>query len=133
MVIRIVETRDQMIDRLAAKARAEGIRLYCDSRDGRHYASSASNPGHLHYLTAVSCTCAGFASHGRCKHHAALLTAFGWAGTHAEPQPILCETCRGVGTHPGTISTGRSWAYVNVVCEECHGTGQAGPLTAPAA
>ena len=127
------ETRDAMITRLAAKAKREGVRLLRDPKDGRYYASSTSRPGHLYYLTAVSCSCVGFASHGRCKHHAALLQALGWAGDEHAGQPILCEVCRGTGTHPGTISTGRGWAYANVTCEDCHGRGQTTPETTPAA
>jgi len=81
------EGDEQAMIRLLAKARQEGIRLYRDSSDGRHYASSSSMPGRLHYLTAYSCTCKGFIAHGRCKHHSALLAALGWLGTSPEPTP----------------------------------------------
>ena len=51
---------------------------------------SVSCPGKLHYVTGLSCDCQGFASHGRCKHHSALLVALGWVadGSTVEPDPI---------------------------------------------
>ena len=89
-MIRLEAERDEAIRRLAAKARKEGVQLFRDARDGRHYASSVSQPGTLHYLTGLSCDCMGFASHGRCKHHSALLLALGWVAddTTFEPDPI---------------------------------------------
>jgi hypothetical protein len=45
----------------------------------------------------------------------------------ADPEPLTvrCSFCNGVGSHPGTVSTGpTSWSYTNVVCEDCHGTGR---------
>jgi hypothetical protein len=88
--IRLEAERDEVIRRLAAKARKEGVRLFHDVRDGRHYASSVSHPGKLHYVTGLSCDCPGFASHGRCKHHSALLVALGWVADDStvEPDPI---------------------------------------------
>jgi hypothetical protein len=65
----------ETIARLATKAREEGVRLYRDRRDGRHYATSATTPGKLYFVTLASCTCMGFISHGHCKHHAALTLA----------------------------------------------------------
>lgn len=75
------------LTRLADKARTDGIRLYRDPVDGRHYASSASEPGRLHYVTGYSCDCRGFMTHQRCKHHAALLAAMGWLTDKPEPDP----------------------------------------------
>ena len=88
--VRLEAERDEAIRRLAAKARKEGVQLFRDARDGRYYASSVSRPGKMHYLTGVSCDCMGFASHGRCKHHSALLLALGWVseGSPFEPDPI---------------------------------------------
>jgi hypothetical protein len=88
--VRLEAAREDTVRRLAAKARAEGVQLYRDARDGRYYASSVSHPGKLHYLTGVSCDCMGFASHGRCKHHSALLVAMGWVVDDVtfEPDPI---------------------------------------------
>ncbi len=81
------ETHSAALVRLAGKARTDGIRLYRDSIDGRHYASSASEPDRLHYVTGYSCDCRGFATHQRCKHHAAVLTALGWLKVEPEPDP----------------------------------------------
>ncbi len=76
----------EQVMRLAAKAKAEGVRLYVDRRDGRHYASSATTEGRLYFVTLVSCTCPGFAAHQRCKHWAALQVAIALEGT-PEPDP----------------------------------------------
>ena len=77
--IRLEAARDEAIRRLARKARAEGVQLFRDARDGRHYASSVSYPGKMHYMTSLFCDCVGFASSGRCKRQSALLVALGWA------------------------------------------------------
>jgi hypothetical protein len=87
--IRIEAERDEVIRRLAAKARKEGVQLYRDARDGRYYASSVSHPGKFHFLTGISCDCQGFATYQRCKHHSALLVALGWLTDETiEPDPI---------------------------------------------
>lgn len=118
------------LTRLAAKARRDGIRLYRD-RSGRYFASSTSAPGTFHYLTGYSCDCQGFATHQRCKHHAALMGALGWTDGTPEPAPpaepvsTSCADCHGAGSHPATIATGaRTWAYTNDTCWTCHGTGR---------
>lgn len=129
------ESRDEMILRLAQRARESGVRIIRDRRDGRFYASSASCPGLWHYTTAVSCDCKGFASHGRCMHHSALLVALGWAG-EGDPEPevtigalpvptITCETCDGRGSVHGTVPTSATtWTYSDIVCPDCHGRGE---------
>ncbi len=83
--------------RLLAKARREGVRLFRDRSDGRHYASSGTTPGRLYYVTGFSCECRGFVAHGRCKHHAALLAALGWTGV--DPDPIGAIRVVHVGGH----------------------------------
>lgn len=126
------ETREAAMIRLAGKARETGIKLYQDPTDGRFYASSRSNPGTLHYLTGFSCTCAGFITHQRCSHLAALHAALGWITT-PEPTPpasTRCPACNGTGSECGTISTGRSWTYASVTCATCHGTGTAADTAA---
>ncbi len=84
--IRITETERTALTRLLAKARAEGVKLTRD-QDGRHFASSVSQPGKLHYVTGLSCDCRGFIAHQRCKHLAALLAAKGWLDGTPEPDP----------------------------------------------
>jgi hypothetical protein len=142
------ETREQALHRLADKARQEGVKLYQDPVDGRYYASSVSQPGHKHYVTGYSCDCVGFAKHGRCKHHAALLSALGWidsrpnapkrlpqpksAPVKAEPDPtapapleIRCSDCNGTGEIQYTQGTGpRTFRYAWQTCRSCRGTGR---------
>jgi hypothetical protein len=125
------ESRDQMILRLAQRARESGVRIIRDRHDGRFYVSSASCPGMWHYTTAVSCDCKGFASHGHYMHHSALLVALGWVAEDPEPEPtsptplIRCETCNGTGEIHGTVSTGpTSWTYSSLTCHDYHGRGQ---------
>ena len=98
----VTETVDQARRRLAAKARREGVTLSLDD-DGRWYASSVSQSGTRHYLTAYSCDCVGFCNHGRCKHHAALLACLGWLDLDDDPEPTPpapagCPSCHGAGT-----------------------------------
>ncbi len=111
-----VENRPALT-RLAGKARADGIRLFRD-RAGRYFASSASKPGTLHYVTGYSCDCLGFVTHHRCKHHAALMTALGWVEDERGPEPPAppamsgtCSECGGTGTisvaHSRWIGSGK--------------------------
>jgi len=93
--------------RLAAKAKAEGVRLYVDRRDNRHYASSASIEGRLYFVTLASCTCPGFATHQRCKHWAALQLATALDGT-PEPDPAMTISCAHVDGHY-TLATEPEW------------------------
>jgi hypothetical protein len=88
--VRLEAQRDDTIRRLALEARSEGVHLYREAKDGRHYADSVSHPGTMHHDTGVSGDCIGFASHGRCKHHSALLVALVWVAddTIFEPDPI---------------------------------------------
>lgn len=131
--ITLVETPEDAIRRLARKARREGVKLYQDPTDGRHYASSVSSPELLHYLTGVSCDCAEFASYQRCKHHSALLVALGWVegDPTLDPEPIpitgtivRCGTCNGLGETQYTRATGPQ-RYVEdwETCPTCRGCG----------
>ena len=86
----------EQVMRLAAKAKAEGVRLYVDRRDNRHYASSGTTEGRLYFVTLASCTCPGFAAHGHCKHWAALQLAIALPGP-PEPNPSVCSACAGNG------------------------------------
>ena len=110
--VHLSETHDAALVRLAHKARAEGIRLYRDRNDGRHYASSASTPGRLHYVTGLSCDCVGFATHRRCQHFAALLAALGWLATDPEPAPAMVVSVahvNGFYSLPGLNDRGGEW------------------------
>ena len=117
------------LTRLVGKAREDGIRLYRNPRDGRHYASSASEPGKLHYVTGYSCDCRGFMTHQRCKHYAALMAAMGWLSDEPEPAAAAaltpCGECAGHGQVSSTIGTGpTSWRYASITCPDCHGAGR---------
>ncbi len=96
--IEITETQRQALTRLLDKARAEGVTLSRD-QDGRHYASSVSQPGTRHYVTGYSCDCRGFAAHGHCKHYAALLASKGWLDVAPSVIAPLAITCTHVDGH----------------------------------
>ena len=96
--VRITETERTALTRLLAKAKAEGVKLLRD-QDGRHYASSTSTPGRRYLVTGYSCTCRGFLSHGRCKHHAALMSALGWLQGDPEPDPAMAITLAHTDAH----------------------------------
>jgi hypothetical protein len=83
--IRITEVERTALTRLLAKAKAEGVTITRD-QDGRYFALSVSTPGKRYLVTGFSCECRGFITHGRCKHHAALLSAMGWLDD-ADPEP----------------------------------------------
>ncbi len=123
-----VENRPALT-RLATKARADGIRLFRD-KSGRYFASSASKPGTLHFITGYSCDCLGFVTHQRCKYHSALMVALGWVDDNDDPEPepptpiSTCGECQGQGQVSGTVSTGpTSWRYGSVCCPDCDGSG----------
>ncbi len=113
------ETRDERVVRLARVARERGIKVYQELSTGAWFATSASQPGKAHYLTAVSCTCEGFIFSGACTHNAALLDRLGWLPA-AEPAPATmpCLACRG----SGQIWSEGSWSADR--CFICSGTGQ---------
>lgn len=73
--------------RLAAKAEAEGVLVYAEG--SRWYATSRSQPGARHRVTACSCTCRGFIYTGECGHHSLLLARLGWLDQPvAEPAAV---------------------------------------------
>jgi len=98
------ETLEEARVRLAAKARQDGVTLTVEE-DGRHYASSTSKPGTLHYVTGYSCDCVGFANRGRCKHHSALLSAMGWLDD-ADPEPTPPVAAVAITHVPGAWGPG---------------------------
>lgn len=137
------ESREEALMRLATQARASGVRLYQDRKDGRFYGSSRSQPGALHRLTGFSCTCQGFIRHSRCAHLAALHSALGWLERDPDPDPPAtaispCGECGGMGEIQDleVRQHGRfvmQWAS----CTSCNGSGKRsladsasdGPLT----
>jgi len=70
-------TRRQDAERLAQQARQDGTKLKRDRLTGEYFATSSSQPGKLYRVTIFSCQCQGFRTHGRCRHHSALLAHFG--------------------------------------------------------
>ena len=131
------ETRDEAIVRLAAQAAQRGVQIY-RTPDDRHWATSISNPGELHYVTAYSCDCPGFMRHQRCSHHSALLDHLGWLPISPDPTPtpspvrmpeVPCRACNGNGWAYGENWHGR---IERLTCWICDGTGVE-PTTAIAA
>ena len=122
----INETIDAARIRLAEKARLEGVRILRDNRDNRHYATSTSQPGVLYFVTLMSCTCKGFMTHQRCRHHSALLLAYGQIGP--EPTAPTCANCGDTNVvHPDTRSRwvgGSRDGYADAAtlhrCDACH-------------
>ncbi len=118
------ETRDQAIIRLAGEAQRRGVRIY-RTPDGRHWATSISQPGTLHYVTGHSCDCQGFIRHQRCSHHAALLAHMGWLP--ASPDPTPTPAVARVPEEPCDRCDGHGWGYSGGsgtwTCHACHGTG----------
>jgi len=103
--MKATETLEAARIRLAAKARIDGVRIVRDPIDGRHYATSISQPGRFHYVTLLSCDCPGFIHAGRCRHHSALLAALG----QLPPKPTApaCVCC---GDHDAPhVATRSRW------------------------
>jgi len=59
----------------AAKARTQGMTLFRDRETNEYFATSQSQPGHLHRVTLASCDCIGFVTYQHCRHHSALVVA----------------------------------------------------------
>jgi hypothetical protein len=127
----ISETREAAVRRLAEQARQRGVKLVRDRNDGRHYASSISEPGAWHLVTGYSCDCIGFQRHQRCMHHSALLAALGWINDEVpEPEPLEpltspgsseCHECLGSGFARVYFGGGLS-DWVAAPCTACDAT-----------
>jgi len=127
--------------RLANLAEARGIELIIDAQ-GRNFATSASNPFALHYVTGLSCTCAGFQSHQRCSHHALLLRRLGWLPelepaleSALEPAlPSVADDVETVTCRSCTAGRVEEWASGHVIgcrpCDVCAGSGRVPALPA---
>ena len=124
------------LHRLAAQGAANGVQLFTEAATGARFASSASEPGVVYYVTGFSCTCRGFTHHQRCQHHATLLAELGWLpDIEPEPEPTgpaACAACDGSGhARVYAIRTAR-YAY-RPTCATCKGSGEATPALHPAA
>ncbi len=119
-----MESHDASIVRLAQTAQQRGIQVFREVTTGQWFATSTSNPGTLHRVTAVSCDCLGFVAHQRCSHHSALLAKLGWLPRIAEELPATepCAFCK---------STGEFWAegdWSASTCGACGGRGYFYPV-----
>jgi len=83
---RTIETEAQALHRLAAQAKARGVKIIQNIVTNAHFATSASRPGTLHKVTLLSCDCLGFVTHGRCMHYAAILEYY------CSLPPIVADT-----------------------------------------
>ena len=71
------ETHADVMARLLKKAQDEGVELLIDHNAGQWYATSATMEHVIYAVSETGCTCQGFTSYGRCKHHACYLEQFG--------------------------------------------------------
>lgn len=63
--------------RRAAQAERNGGRILVDHGTGQHVATSASDASRCYHVKLQGCTCRGFTSWRRCKHHSLLLAELG--------------------------------------------------------
>lgn len=82
--VKPVETPEQMLLRLARKARANGCRLYMESSTEEVFVTSATMEGVLYHVTRTTCSCKGHEVFARCQHRALYLYAI---GEIVEPEP----------------------------------------------
>jgi hypothetical protein len=73
--------------RLAEQGAQNGVAILSESASGERFATSASEPGTIHRLTAHGCSCKGFTYAGRCQHHSLLLAQLGWLPDPEPPTP----------------------------------------------
>lgn len=112
--LRVLETRDQALLRLARLARKRGIRVLTYPLTGETFALSLSHPDVVHRVTPLGCDCLGFTYHNRCTHYAALLELRGELPPDFPDQPavgsrvagpvVLCDQCDEVMTHVNGVS-----------------------------
>jgi hypothetical protein len=112
--LRLLETRDEALNRLARLARKRGIRVLTYPLTGEQFALSLSQPETVHRVTRLGCDCPGFTYHNRCTHFAALLDSLGELpperpGSPAAPAQVaapvvLCDACDEVMTHVNGVA-----------------------------
>ncbi len=111
--------------RLADQARTNGVRLFTEAATGARFATSATEPGTVYYVTGLSCTCRGFCYAGRCQHHSLLLAELGWL-PDLEPVPaaiVTCPPCGGRGIDPACAGHSVAGMTVHCPCFACDGVG----------
>ena len=101
--LRLVETREEALNRLARLAQKRGIRILTYPLTGEQFALSLSHPETVHRVNRLGCDCLGFTYHNRCTHYAALLDSLGELpperpGSPAAPAQVavpvvLCDAC----------------------------------------
>ncbi len=122
---RIAQTTAEDLHRLADQGERKGVRILLTA-DGEHFATSATNPTHLHRVSPESCDCRGFAYWGHCQHHSLLLSELGLI-PDAEPvvtevvildeSPAPCRACRGEGWIRMSTGAGLAdWVAVECAC-----------------
>ncbi len=123
---RISTQRVEDLHRLANQAEQKGVEILLTT-DGEHFATSTSTPTLLHRVSERGCDCKGFASWGRCSHHALLLSQLGLI-PDPEPtvnvtevviieQPAPCRSCRGEGFVRAYVGGGlNDWTAVPCDC-----------------
>jgi len=102
----VTETREDALRRLLTIARESGVRLLQDDQ-GEMWTTSVSEPGLLHKVEPISCSCRGFARAGRCRHQAALLSYLGWLDPEPDPVGAVLPACA-VCLDAGLIDAPRS-------------------------
>jgi hypothetical protein len=112
--LRLLETRDEALNRLARLARKRGIRVLTYPLTGEQFALSLSHPATVHRVTRLGCDCLGFTYHNRCTHYAALLDSRGELpperpGSPAAPAQVaapvvLCDACDEVMAHVNGVA-----------------------------
>ena len=112
--LRVLETREEALERLARLARKRGIRVLTYPLTGEQFALSLSRPEVVHRVTRLGCDCLGFTYHNRCTHYAALLESLGElppdrpgspaASGQVSPPVVLCDQCYEVMLHINGVS-----------------------------
>jgi hypothetical protein len=97
-----------------ARALADCLDVLIEPISGAAFVESATHPGTLYAVTAISCTCAGGATGGPCKHRACYLAQL---GELPAPAPAPCLWCSGRGVFPNDYHQ----RYDR--CVDCAGTG----------
>ena len=112
--LRLVETREEALNRLARLAQKRGIRVLTYPLTGERFALSLSHPETVHRVNRLGCDCLGFTYHNRCTHYAALLESLGELpperpGSPAAPAQaavpvVLCDACDEVMAHVNGVA-----------------------------